>query len=127
MKKLLMSLFLLLILLTGCKSDELSDTSSPAMTISKMDFLSGDLLYEDFKKLFEDGKENEYIKKKYELVRQTRANRSIIYTFSLIRYENNKSLLVHLRHDKDSDDYYIHDVIEVPDDVASFFEKELSN
>ncbi|MDC3417082.1 hypothetical protein [Aquibacillus salsiterrae] len=122
-----LTLLLFIIFLSGCKDDEdLVDTSSPLLTASKMNFLSDDLFYADFKKLFVDSSDDEFIKKKYELVRQISDSKdSTISTLALIQYENNKTLLLQLKHDTDTDKYLIRNVIELPEEIASFFEEEL--
>jgi hypothetical protein len=114
------------ILLSGCKeSNEVVDISSPMMTASTMNFLaSSDILYEDFKKLFVANRDEDFIHSKYELVKKSETG-ALISTLSLVRNLDGKTLLIQLWHDIESDQYLIYDVIEVPDDVAAFFEENL--
>ncbi|RXJ04494.1 hypothetical protein DS745_03680 [Anaerobacillus alkaliphilus] len=119
---------LLLIILSGCKGEsELPDTSSPGMTTSGMNFIaaSDEVFYEDFKKLFDDQRSEDFIREKYELIKRTKTDGAFISTLTLVRYENNKALLVQLRHDRDKDEYLIYNIIEVPEEVAAFFEEEI--
>lgn len=112
--------------LSGCKDgNELPDTSSPGMTTSGMNFIaaSDEVFYEDFKMLFDDQRSEDFIREKYELVKRIKTDRSAVSTLTLVRYEDDKQLLVQLRHDWDTDEYLIYNVIEVPEEVAAFLKK----
>ncbi|MBU9719845.1 MULTISPECIES: hypothetical protein [Bacillaceae] len=129
MKKIVYLLMLIVMLfLIGCSDDRKESHSfSPAMAASGMSFLAGtnEVFYGDFEELFDPQLDASFVREKYELVNRTKADRSSISTLAYITYENGKSLLVQLRHDPDPDKYYIYNVIEVPEDVAAFFEEEL--
>lgn len=42
---------------------------------------------------------------------------------TLVKYENGKTLLIQIVYDTKTEEYLIHDVVEVPEDVAAFFEE----
>lgn len=135
MKKIMcLSLIFLITLIYGCNQNEESDTYSPARTAFNMYFKSGsdevgfdEVYFEVFKELFVDQREEEFIRKKFELVRQLRTNHASISTLALVQFENNQSLLVRLYHDTDKNEYLIYDVIKVPEDVLPFFNEALGN
>jgi hypothetical protein len=123
-KKVIFLFILLLVLLSGCKEEEnLVDTSSPNRTSFSMNFLStSDATYEEFKKLFVDERDEQFIQNKFELVKQTQTKKSSVSTLSIVRYLDGKPLLIQLWHDTEKDEYLIYDIIDVPEDVAAFFE-----
>lgn len=104
-----------------------TEITSPAQTAGKMNFIAGsnEVFYNDFKALFDKQREESFIRNKYELIKQIRTDKSLISTLALVRYENNKLLLIKLRHDIKTGEYLIYDVIQVPEETASFFKEEL--
>ncbi|MBM7619693.1 hypothetical protein JOC95_001545 [Bacillus tianshenii] len=121
------SLLLLVTFLSGCKEDsEFPNSDSPHRTAFMMDFLaaSSEGSSKEFEELFAEGIDQEYIQERLDLIKQTQTNGSSVTTMTLVKYENGKALLVQLIYNTDTEEYLIHDVVEVPEDVAAFFEEQ---
>ncbi|WP_417897689.1 hypothetical protein ABN702_15525 [Bacillus haimaensis] len=127
MKKIwFVSLLLLMTFLSGCKDDtEVSNTDSPHRTAFMMDFLaeSSEGSSKEFEELFAEGNDQEFIQERFDLIKQIQTNGSSVTTMTLVTYENGKPLLVQLVYDTKTEEYLIHNVVEVPEDVAAFFEE----
>jgi len=129
MKKIMcLSLILIVPLLYAfMDKNESPHYNNPAKIASLMNFnaISDEAFYENFKDLFDDQRADKFVREKYQLVKNIQTSKGSSQTLALIEYENNKSLLVQFRYDKDTEKHLIYNVIEVPEDVTSFFEKEL--
>lgn len=127
LKKLWIVSFLLLVtFLSGCKDDtKESNTVSPHRTAFMMDFLaaSSEGSSKEFEDLFAEGIDHEFIQERFDLIKQSQTNRSSVTTMTLVKYENGKPLLVQLIYDTETEEYLIHNIVEVPEDVATFFEE----
>lgn len=113
-----------ILLLAGCKEE----MNSPAQTAANMNFFAGldDASFEDFEGLFDEQRDERFIRDKYKLVNQLKGDSDAsISTLAFIEYDNNKTAFVQLRHDVDSDKYVIYDVFEVPEEVATFLKEKL--
>lgn len=127
-KVLFVSLLLFVLFLSGCKEEsEFPNTDSPHRTAFMMDFLtaSNEGSSKEFEELFAKGFDHEYIQERFDLIKQIQTNGSSVTTVTLVKYENDKALLVQLIYDTETEEYLIHDVVEVPEDVAAFFEETL--
>ncbi|MFT4416787.1 hypothetical protein ACLM5H_23260 [Fredinandcohnia humi] len=124
-------LFLLLsfvLLLTGCSEENKAwEPYSPLNTSSLMKQYASEDNYEQFKHLLQEGHDEESIKRIYETVRQATSDSAEINTFTLVTFDNGKTLLVHLTPQTSKDGkVLIQDVIEIPTETATYIEKELN-
>lgn len=117
------------LVLTGCV-DENKDAkiNSPAQTAFDMSFYASSdrVFYNDFKELFDEQRDDDFIRNRYELVKQIQGDSGgATSTLALIEYQNNETVLVQLRYDTDTGKYMIYNVIEVPEEIATFLKNEL--
>jgi hypothetical protein len=127
LKNLILILFLL-ILLTGCEDDKIGwEPNSPSRASFLMDFYGHQDNFEEFRTLFMEGIDEDIIRSNYETIRNYQSERSSVGTMTLVKYDNGKSVLVEFKQDTDSPKYLISNIIEVPEDVSSFFEEELKD
>ena len=83
--------------------------------------------YEQFKKLLQEGNDEESIKKMYDTVKQTATDSSKINNFTLVTFDNGKTVLVHFIPAATEDGVVlIQDVIELPTEIASYIDDELN-
>lgn len=114
--------------LSGCKDDtEVSNTDSPHRTAFMMDFLaaSSEGPSKEFEDLFAEGIDQVFIQERYDLIKQIQTNGSSVTTMTLVKYENDKTLLLQLVYNTKTEEYLIHNVVEVPEDIAAFFEEHV--
>lgn len=117
-------ILLSVILISGCTDENKeSKINSPAQTVFEMNFnaVSDETINDNFKDLFDELGDDDFIRNKYELIKQIQTDKVLTSTLALVQYENNKSVLVQLRHDTDTGEYIIYNVIEVLGEVATFF------
>jgi hypothetical protein len=126
-KNLILILFFML-LLSGCEDDNNGwEPNSPSRTSFLMDFYAHQENFEEFKSLFMDGIDENIIRNNYETIRNNQSERSSVGTMTLVKYDNGKVVLVELKQDTDKQRYFIYNIIELPEDVSTFFDKELKD
>jgi hypothetical protein len=117
-----------MILLTGCEDDKNGwEPNSPSRASFLMDFYGHQDNFEEFKTVFMDGIDEDIIRNNYETIRNNQSERSSVGTMTLVKYDNGKSVLVEFKHDTNKQEYLINNIIEVPEDVSSFFEEEMKD
>lgn len=117
------------IFLAGCsKEDHTSrEPKNPLLTTSLMKQYAIEDNYKQFKTLMLDGYDEESIAEIYETVRRTATNSADIKSFTLVTFDNGKTLLVHLTPLASEDgEVLIQDVIEIPTEMAKYIEEELN-
>jgi hypothetical protein len=125
-------LFLLLsfvLLLTGCSDDKKAwEPYSPLNTSTLMKQYATQGNYEQFENLLQEGLNKDSVERMYETVRKAASHSAEINTFTLVTFENGKTLLVHLtpQDSKKDGKALIQDVIEIPTEMATYIEKELN-
>ncbi|RHW43398.1 hypothetical protein D1B31_01680 [Neobacillus notoginsengisoli] len=128
MDKLLLLLIVSLgIVITGCSDDnKVWEPHSPLNTSSLMLQYAEQNNYKQFNTLLLEGSDEASIKKMFETVKQVGTNSKEIKTFTLVTFDNGKTLLVHLTSETEDGKVLIQDVIEIPTEIASDIEKELN-
>lgn len=116
--------------LTAC-SNNTDDSAwvpdSPLKTTFLMNKYARDDNYEQFKTLLLEGNDEKSIKKMYDTVKQSATNSSKINNFTLVTFDNGKTVLVHFIPAASEDgDVLIQDVIELPAEMASYIDDELN-
>ena len=128
MKKLLcFSLLSFVILVTACNDDNGAwEPKNPLLTTSLMKQYANEDNYEQFKTLFQEGHDENSIKQMYETVKQATSDSAGIDTFTLVSFDNEKTLLVHLTpKSTDEDEVLIQNVSEVPEEMAAYLQEVL--
>ena len=120
-------LLLLTIFLTGCSEDDKAwGPYSPLNTSSLMKQAANQDNYALFETLVLEGFDEESINEMYETVRSTATESAEINSFTLVTFDNGKTLLVHLTPDASEEgEVLIQDVIEIPAEMASYIKDEL--
>jgi PBP1b-binding outer membrane lipoprotein LpoB len=127
LKNLILILFMM-IFLTGCEDDKNEwEPNSPSRASFLMDFYGHQDNFEDFKTLFMDGIDEDIIRNNYETIRNNQSERSSVGTITLVKYDNDKIVLVEFKHDTKNQKYLIYNIVEVPEEVSAFFEEELKD
>ncbi|WP_047983074.1 hypothetical protein [Ornithinibacillus californiensis] len=126
MKKLLWTLFLSLILLSACEDDKAWEPYSPLNTSSLMALYAGQDNYEQFRTLIKEGYDEENMKRMYQIVKQAYSDNKTIDTFSIVSFENGKTVLVHLTPQVSEDEeFLIQDIIEIPPEMTKYINDQL--
>src|SRR5690606_34210792 len=103
------------------------EPKNPLLTTSLMKQYAIEDNYKQFKTLMLDGYDEESIAEIYETVRRTATNSADIKSFTLVTFDNGKTLLVHLTPLASEDgEVLIQDVIEIPTEMAKYIEEELN-
>ena len=120
-------LLLLTIFLTGCSEDDKAwEPYSPLNTSSLMNQAAIQDNYALFETLVLEGFDEESINEMYETVRSTATKSAEINSFTLVTFDNGKTLLVHLTpYASEEGEVLIQDVIEIPSEMASYIKDEL--
>ena len=120
-------LLLLTIFLTGCSEDDKArEPDTPLNTTSLMKQAANQDNYALFKTLLLEGYDEESINEMYETVRSTATDSAAINSFTLVSFDNGKTLLVHLTPvGSEEGEVLIQDVIELPAEIASYIKDEL--
>ncbi|MFJ7936361.1 hypothetical protein [Sporosarcina sp. NPDC096371] len=122
-------LLFLTIFLTGCSEDDNKawEPYSPLNTSSLMKQYAVQDNYAQFQSLVQEGYDEDSINEMYETVRSTATNSAEINSFTLVTFDNGKTLLVHLTPvTSEKGEVLIQDVIEIPIDMASYIKDELN-
>lgn len=122
-------LLFLTIFLTGCSEDNSKawEPYSPLNTSSLMKQYAVQDNYAQFKSLVQEGYDEDSINEIYETVRSTVTNSAEINSFTLVTFDNGKTLLVHLTPvTSEEGEVLIQDVIEIPIEMASYIKEELN-
>ncbi len=116
------------ILLTGCNVDKKAwEPYSPLNTTSLIKQYAINSDYEQFKTLLPEGYAEEDMNKMFETVKESVTDSASIDTFTLITFENGKSILVHLiPNNLEDGEVLIQDIIELPTEMATYIEEELN-
>lgn len=117
------------IFLAGCSKEDHAalEPSSPLHTTSLMKQYALQDNYKQFETLMMDEYDEESIAEIYETVRRTATNSADIKSFTLVTFDNGKTLLVHLTPLASEDgEVLIQDVIEIPTEMAKYIEEELN-
>lgn len=120
-------MLLLVLFLVGCKEDNKSwDPYSPHNTSSLMNQYALNEDYRQFQSLVLEGSEQARTQEIYETVKQSVSNSAEIVSFTLVKMDNGKTLLVHLTPPSGPEQKaLIQNVLEVPEDMVVFFEEAL--
>lgn len=116
------------IFLTGCSDDnEAWEPYSPLNTTSLMKQYASSSDYEQFKTLLPEGYDEESMSKMFGTVKKAVSDSASIDTFTIVTFDNGKSLLVHLTPIESEDgEVLIQDIIELPIEMATYIEEELN-
>jgi hypothetical protein len=116
------------IVLTGCSDDNKAwEPYSPLNTTSLMKQYASSSDYEQFKTLLLEGYDEESMNEMYGTVKKAVTDTASIDTFTLVSFENGKSLLVYLTPNESEDgEVLIQDIIELPTEMATYIEEELN-
>ncbi|NYE04372.1 hypothetical protein F4694_001116 [Bacillus niacini] len=134
-KIIIMVLFLFSLLLSGCKDENKAwEPYSPENTTSLMLQFAYKGNIEQFKTLFLDGMDEDYLLQIYETVRsaenkdENETSFGEVSTFTLVSLENGKTFLVELTPPipNKNDEVLIQDVIELPKEIRDYIEEELN-
>ncbi|QNK89605.1 hypothetical protein H7992_08095 [Sporosarcina sp. resist] len=128
-KSCVLLLLFLTIFLTGCSEDDNKawEPYSPLNTSSLMKQYALEDNYAQFQSLVQEGYDEDSINEMYETVRSTATSSAEINSFTLVTFDNGKTLLVHLMPvTSEKGEVLIQDVIEIPIEMASYIKEELN-
>ncbi|MEK4714091.1 hypothetical protein [Sporosarcina sp. FSL K6-5500] len=128
-KSCVLLLLFLTIFLTGCSEDDNKawEPYSPLNTSSLMKQHALEDNYAQFQSLVQEGYDEDSINEMYETVRSTATSSAEINSFTLVTFDNGKTLLVHLMPvTSEKGEVLIQDVIEIPIEMASYIKEELN-
>ncbi|MCM3710215.1 hypothetical protein [Sporosarcina luteola] len=126
---LMLSFAIFLTFLTGCSGENNTarEPSSPLNTTSLMKQYALQDNYKQFETLMLDGYDEKSITELYETVRQAATKSADIKSFTLVTFDNGKTLLVYLTPiASENGEVLIQDVIEIPTNIAAYIEEELN-
>jgi len=128
-KSCVLLLLFLTIFLTGCSEDDNKawEPYSPLNTSSLMKQYALEDNYAQFQSLVQEGYDEDSINEMYKTVRSTATSSAEINSFTLVTFDNGKTLLVHLMPvTSEKGEVLIQDVIEIPIEMASYIKEELN-
>ena len=128
-KSCVLLLLFLTIFLTGCSEDDNKawEPYSPLNTSSLMKQYALEDNYAQFQSLVQEGNDEDSINEIYGTVRSAATSSAEINSFTLVTFNNGKTLLVHLMPVKsEKGEVLIQDVIEIPIEIASYIKEELN-
>ena len=128
-KSCVLLLLFLTIFLNGCSEDDNKawEPYSPLNTSSLMKQYALEDNYAQFQSLVQEGYDEDSINEMYKTVRSTATSSAEINSFTLVTFDNGKTLLVHLMPvTSEKGEVLIQDVIEIPIEMASYIKEELN-